>query len=104
MAAVKRVSAGYIFWSFDIVFILSHFDYRVLLKPVLAGVTSVVHFITDHEPTQLKRVLWFRVFGESLAFKASNYLELNLKKIFRTYETEFVLFLAVLESPVLPMG
>ena len=32
------------------------FDNRVLLLPVLGGVTSIVHFITDHEQTHLKRV------------------------------------------------
>ena len=41
------------FWSFGLVgFFKSHFDDRALLKPVVGSVTSVAHFITDHEVTQ----------------------------------------------------
>ena len=54
MAALKRLpilhhSADYIFWSFGIVgLILSPFENRVSLKPVLGGVGSVapLHYCT----------------------------------------------------------
>ena len=43
-------SAGYIFWSFEIIeFIVSHFENRVSLKPLLGGLARVAHFITGHE-------------------------------------------------------
>ena len=42
--------ADYIFSSFGIIeFIYSHFENRILLKPVLGGVASFAHFIIGHE-------------------------------------------------------
>ena len=79
VAAVKRLpeshhSADYIFWSFRIiVLILSQFENRVLLKPVLGGgARAVLHnYITAHERTQLKRVCYFRFFAVFFAFRGS---------------------------------
>ena len=46
-------SADYIFWSFEIIdFIVSHFENRISLKPLLGGVARGAHFITGHEHTQ----------------------------------------------------
>lgn len=82
MAVVKRLpvhhnSADYIFWSFGIIeFFYSYLENRVLLKPVLEGVASVVHFITGHEQPQLNGVCYFHFFGVLLASKESNCSEL----------------------------
>ena len=76
MAAVKRLPvhhhcADYIFWPFGIIwFILSHFENKSLLEPVLGSVTNVAYFSTCHEQTQLNRVCYFFCyFGEFLASK-----------------------------------
>ena len=67
MAAVKRLPvhhhcANYIFWLFGIIwFILSHFENKSLLEPVLGSVTNVAYFSTCHEQTQLNRVCYFFV-------------------------------------------
>ena len=57
--------------------ILSQFENRVLLKPVLGGgggggARAVLHnYITAHERTQLKRVCYFRFFAVFFAFRGS---------------------------------
>ena len=56
------LSILYFLVLWDLKFNLNHFENRVLLKPVIAGVASVAHFITGHEQTQLKRVRYFRFF------------------------------------------
>ena len=55
MAAVKlfpvhRHTADYIFWFFRFFWsIQSHFENRILLKPVHRSMAGVAHFITGHE-------------------------------------------------------
>ena len=62
MAAGKSLplhhySADCILWSFGLIrLILSYFENRILLKPMIGGVASIAHFNTDHEKTQLNRV------------------------------------------------
>ena len=47
---VHNDSVDYIFWSFGIIgFILSYFENRKLVRPVLGALASVAHFITGHE-------------------------------------------------------
>ena len=78
VAAVKCVpihhhSAHYIFWSFGIIeFIFSHFENRVLHKPVLREIVGVAHFITG----QLNRVWSFHFLDVFLASNEPNYSEL----------------------------
>ena len=45
---------AHIFWSFGIIrYIFSYLENRILLQPALVSVTSVAHFITGLEQTQL---------------------------------------------------
>ena len=72
---VHHHCADYMFWSFAITeFIFSHFENRILLKPVLevmgeGGACSVALFIIGHEQIQLNRVCYFQFFDVFLASK-----------------------------------
>ena len=72
------VMSNYIFRSFGIsVSILSHFENRILIKPVQGSVVGVGHFIL----LVLNRlseifIFFLHFFSVFLAFKGSNYLQL----------------------------
>ena len=75
VAAVKRLpvhhhSADYIPWSFRITeFNLSYYENRVLFKPMVGDVASVVNLITGHEQTQLNRGCYFHFLWCSSCFQ-----------------------------------
>ena len=72
------VVSNYIFWSFGIsVSILSHFENRILLKPVQGDVAGVGHFIllVLNELSEFF-IFFFYFFCVFLAYKGSNYLQL----------------------------
>ena len=82
----------YVLTVWVIGFIYCYFDNKVLFKLVLGGV------IMSRVNSTVSAI--FSIFGIFLASKDYNYS----KPIFLTYETEFVLFLTVLENSVSPMG
>ena len=64
------VQTLFFFWSFVVNgFILNHLETRFLLKPMLEGSATVVHFITGHEQFQSNRVCFFLLFCVFLASK-----------------------------------
>ena len=80
VAAVKHLpvhhhSADYMFWSFGIIgFILSQFENRVPLKPVLVGRGGGVAWAVLHHYVRLKkRVFCFRFFDVFLASRESSF-------------------------------